>query len=578
MLLTLKIENIAIIEQLELNFDKGFVVLTGETGAGKSILIDALNALLGGRITRDLIRTGSDKALVQGLFDVPPSVAELLEDMGIEPLEDGSVLLQRNFTESGRNTCRINGALATVSMLKTIGERLVDIHGQHDNQSLLRPETHIVLLDFFAGSALFAKKAMYSKELKAWNVLNGELKELAGSGRDRERKMDMLRYQIDELEKVSIKMGEDEELEQKSQLLANAEGIVSAFSDSWSALRGDDENGKGAIDQLKFAALALKKVCGLSPDFQVVVDALEESIETLSDLSRDIRDIRDNTEFDPKLQQKIEERINVLQGIKRKYGEKLHDCLKYLDDSRNNLEILMNSEEKILEYRKRIQQQEAILDGICSDMHDARVNAAVILSTEIQKQLMDLEMPKTSFSVSIIQDKTHGYGENGTDLVEFLISTNSGEPMKPLSRIASGGEMSRVMLAIKTILADTDRIPTLIFDEIDSGVGGKAAQKVGLKLAGLSDKHQVLCVTHHAQIAGLADVHFYIEKRELNGRTHTQIHRLETIEREEEMTRLLSGEHRTESARNLARELLNSRAGSPSLQIEKKQKPQKNKN
>jgi len=560
MLVQLEVENVAIIEKLKIPMQEGFTVLTGETGAGKSIIIDSLNALLGSRVSRELIRSGAEKAFVQGLFsytsDKYDKLDELLDSMGIEPQEDKSILISRTFTESGKNICRVNGTMVTVGMLKEIGQRLVDIHGQHDNQSLLRAETHIELLDSFAGEKLAAEKAEYRVLLQELNSLKGRLKTLAGSDKERERTLDMLRYQIGEIEAARLYIGEDTELENKSKILAHAEDIVLAFSNAYQWLYGDDGENDSALDKIGFSLDAIRKIEDLDPDYMNISNALEDINEKLSDITREIRIIRDGTEYDPQLHKYIEERISLIQGLKRKYGETIEDILKYLDDAKKRLDEIERSEELIIQLKKEIEEVERKLHKHCEIMNKLRKDAAKKLEDGILNELKDLEMPKTQFEVSIVSCPEEGFTENGTDKVEFLFSPNMGEPLKPLSKIASGGEMSRVMLAIKTILADIDAIPTLVFDEIDTGVSGKAASKLGEKLKTVAKSHQVICITHHAQIASQANTHYLIEKEEKNGRTLTLVRKLEGADRENEIIRLLSGEHATEAAKKLARELL----------------------
>lgn len=560
MLIQLEVENVAIIEKIDIPMQKGFTVLTGETGAGKSIIIDSLNALLGSRVSRELIRSGAEKAFVQGLFsytlDNDNKFDVLLESMGIEPQDDKSILISRTFTESGKNVCRVNGTMVTVGMLKEIGQRLVDIHGQHDNQSLLRAEMHIELLDSFAGCELAAEKVEYQASLRELNSLKAKLRALAGVDKERERTLDILRFQIGEIEAARLYVGEDIELEGKSKILAHSEDIISAFSNAYEWLRGDDGEVDSALDKIGFSLEAIKKIEDLNPSYMSISNALEDVDEKLADISREIRTIRDGTEYDPKLHKNIEERISSIQSLKRKYGETVEEILKFLNDAKERLDEIERSEELILKMRKEIEMAEKSLHKRCEIMNKLRREAANKLEDGILKELKDLEMPKTQFEVSILSCPEEGFTENGTDKVEFLFSPNMGEPVKPLSKIVSGGEMSRVMLAIKTILADIDAIPTLVFDEIDTGVSGKAASKLGEKLKTVAKGHQVICITHHAQIASQANTHYLIEKEEKSGRTLTMVKPLEKIDRENEIIRLLSGEHATEAAKKLARELL----------------------
>lgn len=556
MLHQLQIENVAIIDKLQLTLFDGFNVLTGETGAGKSILIDSLNALLGSRVSRELIRSGAEKATVQGLFSHGSELNSLLEELGIEPQEDGTLLISRTFTESGKNICRVNGTMVTVAMLKDIGQRLVDIHGQHDNQSLLRPETHIELLDLFSGEELLKEKTAYQAKLQEYQTLKAKLKSLSGEGKERERTLDMLRFQIDEIERAGLTLGEDEELMRQSSILSHAEEIIEALALAYERVRGEDSEEESALDKLGTALNALQRIEAYDSQYASFSNTLTEIVDKLTDLSRELRYSRDGMEYDPNHHKMIEERISLIQGLKKKYGESIADILDFLKKARERLDEIERSEELIMALTQEIKVLEEDLHKRCATMNALRQKTARILEKGIAKELADLEMPKTQLAVMIESCPQEGFTPEGTDRVEFVFSPNPGEPLKPLSKIASGGEMSRVMLAIKSMLADTDAIPSLVFDEIDTGVSGKAASKVGEKLKNLARGHQVLCITHHAQIASLADVHYLIQKGEQSGRTLTSVTLLDDGDREKEITRLLSGEHVTDAARSLARELL----------------------
>ena len=505
---------------------------------------------------RELIRSGAEKATVQGLFSKPPGLDPILREYGFETGDDDTLLISRTITDSGKNICRINGTLATVAMLKEIGQRLIDIHGQHDNQSLLRVDTHIRLLDLFAGDRLFAVKSAYQKELEDLKAHQARLRALMGEGRERERLMDSLRYQVEEISQAALYDGEDEELERQSKILAHAEDIINAFSMAYEAIRGEDDHKAGALDMVQSALEPLRRVESVDKSYAAICSALEDISERLGDISWDIRRIRDNTEYDPALHKATEERISLIQGLKRKYGETIPEILRYAEDAAKRLDELEHNEELIESLKARIKDIEASLNEKSREMNGLRVQAAERLAKGIMKELAELEMPKTIFKVAVNSVPELGYTTDGTDQVEFLISPNPGEPLKPLSRIASGGEMSRVMLAVKVMLADMDSIPTLIFDEIDSGVSGKAASSVGEKLRALAGKHQVLCVTHHAQIASLAHHHILIAKDIKGEKTVTMVRQLKGQEREDEISRLLSGEHATDTSKKLARELL----------------------
>mgnify|MGYP001386764100 FL=1 len=358
MLIQLDVENIAIIDKLNIPLFRGFNVLTGETGAGKSIIIDSLNALLGSRVSKELIRAGADRAFVQGLFSDTAGMNDLLESFGIEPQEDGTLLVSRIFTESGKNICRVNGAMVTVSMLKEIGQRLVDIHGQHDNQSLLRPETHIELLDLFAGEKLAEVKKEYRVLLDRLNELKSKLRSLSGEDKERERTIDMLRYQISEIESANLRPGEDDELRRQSMILSHTEEIINSFSQAYQLIRGEDGDEQSALDKIGLSLDLVRKVESLDPEYESIGNALGELEERLVDISRDIRRIRDRTEYDPNLHRSIEERISLIQGLQRKYGETINDVLTYLDNAKRRLDEIERSEELILAIKEEIRRVE----------------------------------------------------------------------------------------------------------------------------------------------------------------------------------------------------------------------------
>lgn len=556
MLLTLEVDNIAIIEAMALQLEGGFTVLSGETGAGKSILIEAINALIGGRTSRELVRTGTDRATVQGLFLLPPHFDFNFDSFGIPQNEDGTLLLERSFTDTGRSTCRINGLLTTVAVLKTVGERLLAIHGQHDNQSLLKEETHIDLLDAYGGPELQKTKQTYTDVYLECRRLKALWRETSGSERERKRQIDNLKFQLDELKKAALKTGEDVALEEKSRLYQHAEGILTAFTEAYTLISGEDREDAGAREQLVRAMTAVRKVAHVSDRFSALADQLADVSEVLEELGREIVDVRDNTEFDPRMRDKIEERLVFLQNIRKKYGDTIDDCILYREENQKKLDDLEGSETQLTQIQEDLHRKEETAGVLCIELHRMRTAAAERLSKGVAAHLTDLEMPKAAFETAVVYSPERDFDENGRDTVAFLFTANLGEPLKPLARIASGGEMSRVMLAMKSMLADADKISTLIFDEIDAGVGGKAAQKVGEKMVSMAKNSQILCVTHHAQIASLAEHHHYIGKESVDGRTRTTVQKLDGKEREEEITRLLSGTHRTASAHGLARELL----------------------
>lgn len=555
MLIQLSVENIAIIEKLAIEFEDGLNILTGETGAGKSILIDAINALLGGRVSRDIIRLGEDKAKVEAVFEIPDKLINMLNDMGIEPSGDGTVVISRQFSVSGKNICRVNGALVTVAQLKEIGEYLIDIHGQHDNQSLLRSQAQVTYLDMFSGRILLQEKEIYQNVLKRYNEVNRKISELRKMEKERARLEDLYRYQAKEISAACLKKGEDIELERKSSLISNAEGIMQAFSSAYLNLAGDENNIPGALDLIQQAQAAIEGISGIDAEFEKISSNLLEAADRLTELTREIRLKKESINYDPKQQQEIEERLALIGTLKRKYGNTIEEIIEYGSFIQQKLEEVSDTESLLKKLNAEKSSLEIELYSKACQIHDMRVKAADELKEKVTKELMDLEMEKADFKVDIQFDQNRSYNETGLDIIEFLISPNPGEGLKPLNRIASGGEMSRIMLAIKTILADVDEIGVLIFDEIDTGVGGKAALKVGEKLLQVSAKHQVICITHHAQIASLAKAHYLISKKTDKKRTIAILEKLDGNEREKEIARLLSGEE-NKSTTMLAKEMI----------------------
>ncbi|RCX16811.1 DNA replication and repair protein RecN [Anaerobacterium chartisolvens] len=552
MLTQLHIHNIALINSVTIEPGSGLNILTGETGAGKSIIIDSINAILGGRVSKELIRTGKDKASVEAVFKMPEGrVSDLLESYGIDEEEDGTLIISREFTVSGKNTCRINGRMATVSMLKSLGQRMIDIHGQHDNQSLLRTEDHIDMLDSFGEEAIKRLRQEYSSLLLKYNGIKSRLKELSGDFGQRERKIDLLQFQIDEIKKARLKPGEEQQLNKQRSLLSNSGKISQALSHAYELLFTGNEIKASGCDSINEALTALKGISGLDGRFGDIALRLEDICYQLEDITKCIRDERDTVEYDPDLLEHIEERIDVIHKLAKKYGPSVEDILRYCGGIEQELEDIIRGEEIIKELEQELKSLSKGLLSIAHRLHDERNKAARLLEREIAKELEDLEMKKAKFKVNIVLDgpeecSAEGaidikFMQNGLDKVEFLISSNPGEPLKPLSKIVSGGEMSRIMLAIKTILASEDNVPTLIFDEIDTGISGRAAQKVGEKLCLISSRHQVICVTHLAQIACMADHNFLIEKITGENTAETDIKPLKGVALRDEIARILGG-------------------------------------
>lgn len=565
MLLQLDISNIALIEKVSVEFGYGLNVMTGETGAGKSIIIDSINAVLGERISKDLIRTGSEKGFVEAVFAVDNArFQDVFDEYGIETEADGTIVISREFSLAGRNICRINGKMATVSMLKAIGERLIDIHGQHDNQSLLRTESHAGLLDSFGGTAVLQLKDKYASLLTEYKEIKTKLRNVTGEHGERERKIDLIKYQIDEIKKAKLKKDEEDELSKQKILLSSSEKITDSLAASYELLYTGGNAGKSAVDALNEALSDIGSITRYSPGFDEIYKKLQEVSYQLEDAVDDIRKQRDNTDYDPDRLEQIEERLDLIYKLKRKYGSSVEDVLAFCSRRETELNELHRSEEIAAGLTEKLKEMGSQLYDIAIKIDIERRKAACVLEECIGQELDDLEMKKARFKVDIFFDEScDSYGEHrflqgGLNKVEFLISPNAGEPLKPLAKIASGGEMSRIMLAIKKILADVDMIPTLIFDEIDIGISGKAAQKVGEKLSYISGKHQVICVTHLAQIACMADNHYLIEKLSDNESTRTYINKLSGNEIEQEISRILGGNGISGTSVKYAKELLDS--------------------
>lgn len=565
MLLQLNVRNIALIEELSIEFGAGMNCLSGETGAGKSIIIDSINIILGGRVSREIIRTGYEAASVEAVFETKlPSLTQLLESMGIPLEEDNMLILFREFNLSGKNNCKINGRTATLSMLKRIGEVILDLHGQHDNQSLLRVESHIDLLDLFGAQEISNLKSMYSNFLNQFKVTRSKMKSITGDPFERERQADLFTYQIDEIVKANLKKNEDEELTARRTILMNSEKIAFALSKAYGYMISNGEEGACAVDKLSEAKNQIFSIIRYSEQYSNIYEKIEElcfQTENIGDL---LRNEREFVEYNRSEIEEIEERIDLISKFKRKYGNTIEKILEYCDSIQIQLENLKNSEQLVIELEEQAREQISRIYEISAKMNILRKNAANILEIEICKQLEELEMKKASFEVSIehecnaIKGIYESFGKTGMDKVEFLVSANPGEPVKALSKIASGGELSRIMLAIKTILADVDGIPTLVFDEIDIGISGQAARKVGEKMKIISKNHQVICVTHLAQIAAIAEHNILINKIYKDNKTLTNAQTLDSEGKIQEISRLLDGNVNSEITAQHAREMINS--------------------
>ena len=550
MLELLHIENIAVIETADIAFQPGFNALTGETGAGKSIVIDAMGAVLGGRASRELIRTGVPKAFVSAVFSHVPADLPGLAENGIAPDEDGNLLLQREMTVDGKNTCRVNGRPLTVTQLRQIGAELLNIHGQHDGQQLLDEEQHGAYLDRFG--RMDAPLAAYRKEYAAMAALREQIRTLQMDEAEKARRMDSLRFQINELERAELVPGEEEELNARRELLRNGEKYIAALSGADYCLNGDDSS-TGAVTAIRDAEEALHGIRHLSPDLEELYKRLESLRCEAFDLAETVRDKRAEFDFSPAELDAAEARTDQLYRLKKKYGATVEDMIAYLDKCRTELDAMETADDTLILLNGQLKKAEANVKAAGAVLTQKRKEAAKVLEQRIQQELRDLDMNKVRFSIDFAEKEP---AQDGCDTIRFLMSANVGEDLRPIAKIASGGELARIMLALKNVLAEQESIATLVFDEVDTGVSGRAAQKVAEKLAQVARHKQVLCVTHLPQLAAMADTHFSVEKGEANGRTFTHVVQLDREARKAELARITGGSRVTGALLESAGELL----------------------
>lgn len=564
MLLELSIRNLAVIESVRLAFHKGFHVLTGETGAGKSIIIDALSLIAGGRGSSDLVRYGQDKAEIEALFDVPGShpVWEVLNRIGLESRPEEQLIIRREINAQGKSVSRINGQLVNLGTLREAGEWLVNIHGQHEHQSLLKAEAHIEWLDLFGGKEIADAKDAYVKSYEEHHKLLRQLNDLKEAGKQALQMQDLYRFQVEEISEAHLKPGEDESLSEEKRKLGNAEKLFQNVNDSYEGLYA---NGK-ALDLVRKAVQRIQDIASYdSPKLQPLLEQMQSAYYQLEDAAYQLRDYRDQIEFNPARLDQIEERLNLIASFRRKYGDHVADILAYLQHIRNELSALDHKEEKLQELEAALQAKHQEAVGLARQLSALRRNAGMRLAEGIERELKELHMERTKFHVSISRldeskesadGSTVRLNRNGMDQVEFLIAPNPGEPLRGLGKIASGGELSRIMLAMKSIFAKMDQIPVLVFDEVDTGVSGRAAQAIAERMARLSSDCQVFSITHLPQVACMADAHYYISKAVEDDRTFTKVRDLEETERTEELARMLGGVEITETTLHHAREML----------------------
>lgn len=549
MLQSLKIENIAVIEKAEIEFKKGFNVLTGETGAGKSIIIDSLCAALGERTSRDLIRTGANSAKVTAVFeDISADVKETAEKMGVD-CTDGTLIISRVINSDGRNICKINGSPATVGMLKSIGESTVNIHGQHDSQALLNPDKHIAFIDGVAenGTLKSDYKNCFSELVKIKRTLDAVYTDEDSKA----ARLDYLDYQINELENSALYVGEKEELTKKKKLFLNAKNIKKAFDKSYLLLC--DENGSGICDLLNNCKDTLNAVSEYSEEAEKLSETIENIYAAANDLTAEIRNACDNFSYNEEELSAVDERLDLIFRITSKYGGTEQSALEALERMRKEKQSIIQNEHNAAELEQKLGQLSDELKNKAAALTESRKRASRYFENRVTDELSFLDMPYVKFVVKILPA---AYSSKGADDIEFLISANPGEEPKPLAKIASGGELSRIMLAIKNVISAKDDIDTLIFDEIDSGVSGRAAQKIALKLKEVSEGRQVICITHLAQIAAVADRHLKISKSVSNSMTYTKVDSLNFEQRKEELARIMGGLEITQLQLENAHEML----------------------
>lgn len=547
MLSMLHIENIAVIERAEISFDSGFNVLTGETGAGKSIVIDAISAILGERAYRDMIRTGANKASVRAVFTDVPEYPWFAEN-GVD--YDPETVVQREIFLDGKNVCRVNGCLVSVSILRKLGIQLINIHGQHDSASLFDEDNHLTFLDAFSDdrnllgdySAKFSEVAALRRQIDKMTMDEGE----------KLRRMETLKYQIAEIEKAELEPGEDEELEQRRKLLQNAEKLSDGMDEAVNCLYGGDDT-DGAAGLLAQAQYALARLQRFSDSFSGLHERVSDLMYQVQDVADEVRDARDSLSYSAEELERLEERLDVIHKLRRKYGTTCQDILGYLDRAKKELDDIEFADDHLERLKKKLRQAEKAAWDAAYRLREARQQGAQIMSKRILEELAQLDMPRVQFECQFRQlDLT----DSGADAVAFYMSANAGEALKPLSKVASGGELARIMLAMKNVLAEKDQVRTLIFDEVDTGVSGRAAQKVAEKLRSVAAHKQVLCVTHLPQLAALADTHLLIAKSERNGRTYTSVTPLDREGRKRELARIIGGTNITETTLKSAEEML----------------------
>lgn len=550
MLQSLHIENVAVIEKADIFFDRGLTVLTGETGAGKSIVIDAINAMLGERITRDVVRAGADKAFISAVFgEVSPAVTALLEEQGFEPEEDGTLLIQRSLTADGKGSCRINGRPATVSVLRQIGRMLVNIHGQHENQVLIQPESHVAYLDRLG--ELQPLRERYEEAYHGYCRIRRAIKAAQMDENEKAYRTAQLRQELEAIDAAALRPGEEEDLLARRELARYGEKLAKQLTLVRQVMEGDGEAGAGALEQTAVAVAALQNAGVVSPALKELADRLQSALYDMQACAEEAKDAEATLAFDEAAQAALEDRLALIQRLLRRHGGDEAAVLAKREEMAAELAAIESNDEYLAELEHQSEEAKVATIGAAGELTAARKQAARRFEEDVQEQLRFLDMPHVTLQVSM---EPTALTVTGGDKVEFMLSSNPGEPPKSLARTASGGELSRIMLALKRVLAEVDEIDTLVFDEVDSGISGRAASKVGTLLRQIAAGHQVLCVTHLAQMAACGHAHLLVSKQVEAGRTYTRVEALDEEDRLEEMARIIGGEV-TDTTLSTAREL-----------------------
>lgn len=553
MLNEISIRNFAIIEALSVSFEKGLTVLTGETGAGKSIIIDAIHLLVGGRGSAEFVRHGEDKAEIEGLFqldDPKHPCYKKTAEFGID-IEDGMIVLRRDISKSGKSVCRVNGKLVTISTLREIGSTLVDIHGQHEHQELMDETQHLSLLDQFGGNKIAGALAEYQDIYRSYESTLKKLKNLSENEQQMAHRLDLIQFQLDEIQSAQLKANEDEELHEERRKLSNFERIFESLQSGYNGLQGEQKG----LDWIGMVMGHLQDAAEIDPAYKEIAENVSNSFYLLEDAARSLRNEMDFMEYDPQRLIEIEDRLTEINGLKRKYGKTVEEVMEYAAKIEEEIETLQNKETHIDKLQKEVAALKKDLLVEAEELSQLRRKAALQLTKLIHKELKELYMEKTVFEVRF-DSEPESFLKNGIDRAEFYISTNPGEPLKPLSKIASGGELSRIMLALKSIFSKHQGVTSIIFDEVDTGVSGRVAQAIAEKIHHVSVNSQVLCISHLPQVAAMADTHLFIAKKTKDGRTKTTVKPLTEDEKIKEIGRMISGVEITDLTKEHARELL----------------------